>query len=104
MIRPSKGTGWRDYGSDLGKKSTGLFLRKGLDRCADDLPGEANQIFPKQVRRQLEVRAAFGELRRMLSRSCGPSFEARKSAHLRMTACSLQSASPLSFSRIINTR
>jgi hypothetical protein len=38
MTRPSSGTGCRNYGSDLGKKRTGIFLRKGLDRCVGDLP------------------------------------------------------------------
>jgi hypothetical protein len=37
--------------------------------------------------RHPEVRAAFGEPRKMRGKGelCGPSFEARKSAHLRMT-------------------
>ena len=31
-IRPSSGTGWSEYKSDLGQERTGIFLRKGLDR------------------------------------------------------------------------
>jgi hypothetical protein len=30
-IRPSSGTGWRGWESDLGKKKTEIFLRMGLD-------------------------------------------------------------------------
>jgi hypothetical protein len=38
----------------------------------------------------LEVRAGFGEPRRMAARTSLSSFEARKSAHLRMTAVAVR--------------
>jgi hypothetical protein len=58
-IRPSKGTGWRDYGSDLGKKRTGLFLREGLDRCVGDLPVGQKIKRPRNGMISTSARGAF---------------------------------------------
>jgi len=44
------------------------------------------EVRRNKLRRHPEVRAAFGEPRRMAACTWLSSFEARKSAHLRMTA------------------
>jgi hypothetical protein len=53
------------YGSDLGKKRTGLFLRMGLDRCVGDLPVGRNP------RRYFEGKYMVAKLDRKIHLSSG---------------------------------
>jgi hypothetical protein len=66
------------------KREQDYFCGRGWTGVGD-LPVGRNQWAQQRLRRHPEVRAAFGEPRRMLLSHGGPSFEARKSAHLRMT-------------------